>query len=64
MVSSVLNLSDEKHGDMHARPRPATWTQDMKDWRSGKVTAVSLYRDKYHMSRSVFYNGNIISSTR
>lgn len=35
--------------------KPATWTQDMKDWRSGKVTAVALYRDKYHMSRSVFY---------
>ena len=34
---------------------PDTWDADMQAWREGKVSAVSLYRDKYKISKTVFY---------
>lgn len=47
-----------KKGKHLGRPsikKPATWDDDMKDWKAGTVTAVSLFRDKYGMSKSAFY---------
>lgn len=35
-------------------PYPATWEQDYKDWKEGKVTAASLYK-KYGWSNPSFY---------
>ena len=36
-------------------PYPPTWKQDYLDWKAGLVTAVSLYRDKYGISKTTFY---------
>ncbi len=50
--------SAKRKGVKLGRPetrRPKTWFQDVQDWKAGKITAVSLYRDKYHMSKSTFY---------
>lgn len=47
-----------KNGVKFGRPvmqRPPTWEMDMKDWKAGRVKAVSLFRDKYKMSKSAFY---------
>ena len=45
--------------DLNADPDEVRYSSSDPDIVSinstGKVTAVSLYRDKYHMSRSVFY---------
>ena len=51
--------SAKKKGKKFGRPiipLPDSFEQDYKDWKAGKVTAVALYRDKYHMSRAGFYN--------
>ncbi len=48
----------KKRGKHLGRPKmkiPATWYKDIQDWKAGRVSAVSLYRDKYGMSRSCFY---------
>jgi len=37
-------------------PLPDSWVDDYNNWKAGKITAVALYRDKYHMSRAGFYN--------
>ena len=45
-------------GKRFGRPplvKPETWEEDMQNWRNGSVSAVSLYRDKYRMSKSAFY---------
>ena len=45
-------------GKRFGRPplqKPETWDEDMKEWQNGSVSAVSLYRDKYKMSKSAFY---------
>ena len=38
-----------------ALKRPATWDEDYEAWKAGKVSAVSLWRDKYKISKSAFY---------
>lgn len=48
----------KKKGVKLGRPaikKPLTWDEDIKAWEAGEVTAVSLYRDKYKMSKAVFY---------
>lgn len=48
----------KKKGKHLGRPKmqiPPTWNKDIQDWKDGKISAVSLYRDKYGMSRSCFY---------
>ena len=45
-------------GKRFGRPplvKPETWEEDMQNWRNGSISAVSLYRDKYQMSKSAFY---------
>ncbi len=45
-------------GKRFGRPpllKPDSWDEDMQNWRNGSVSAVSLYRDKYKMSKSAFY---------
>ena len=44
-----------KHLGRPAMQIPPTWNKDIADWKAGRVSAVSLYRDKYGMSRSCFY---------
>ena len=47
-----------KNGVHLGRPalkRPATWDEDYEAWKAGKVSAVSLWRDKYKISKSAFY---------
>ena len=51
--------SAKKKGRKFGRPvipLPDSFEEDYKDWKAGKVTAVALYRDKYHISRASFYN--------
>ena len=38
-----------------ATKKPVGWAKDIRDWKAGKITAVSLWRDKYHMAKSTFY---------
>ena len=48
----------KKKGVKLGRPaikKPLTWDEDIKAWEAGEVTAVSLYREKYKMSKAVFY---------
>jgi DNA invertase Pin-like site-specific DNA recombinase len=48
----------KQKGKHLGRPKmqiPPTWNKDIQDWKDGKISAVSLYRDKYGMSRSCFY---------
>ncbi len=50
--------SAKKKGRKFGRPvipLPDSFEEDYKDWKAGKVTAVALYRDKYHISRAGFY---------
>lgn len=50
--------SAKKKGQKFGRPTiplPASWTEDYQKWKAGEVTAVSLYRDKYGISRAAFY---------
>ena len=45
-------------GKRFGRPplqKPETWDEDMKEWQNGSISAVSLYRDKYKISKSAFY---------
>lgn len=45
-------------GKRFGRPplqKPETWDEDMKEWQNGSISAVSLYRDRYKMSKSAFY---------
>ncbi len=44
-----------KHLGRPSMKKPDSWDADMADWKAGKVTAVSLFRDKYGMSKSAFY---------
>ena len=49
----------KKKGKKFGRPTiplPDSFEQDYKRWKAGDITAVSLYRDKYHISRAGFYN--------
>lgn len=43
------------HMGRPAMKKPAGWAKDIRDWKAGKITAVSLWRDKYHMAKSTFY---------
>ena len=48
----------KKKGVKLGRPsvkKPASWDEDMAAWAAGSVSAVSLYRDKYKISKSAFY---------
>lgn len=48
----------KKKGVKLGRPavkKPISWDEDMAAWAAGSVTAVSLYRDKYKISKSAFY---------
>ena len=51
--------SAKKKGKKFGRPvipLPDSCVDDYNNWKAGKITAVSLYRDKYHISRAGFYN--------
>ena len=51
--------SAKKKGIKFGRPTiplPVSWAEDYQKWKAGGITAVALYRDKYHMSRAGFYN--------
>lgn len=43
------------HMGRPALKKPETWDEDIKAWKAGECSAVSLWRDKYKMSKSAFY---------
>lgn len=50
--------SAKKKGKKFGRPTiplPISWAEDYQKWKAGEITAVSLYRDKYRISRAAFY---------
>ena len=48
----------KRKGKKFGRPLitlPETWAEDYRRWKAGEISAVSLYRDKYKISRACFY---------